>query len=293
MAWFKTDIPFARDDATRLLPAIVAVMVATIALLLAVGISFAQSINLQSRETKGTIQIQLPVAANDKERAIRDTVAILRATSGVREITVLSDEDIRQLLAPWLGKDESVSELSLPVLIEVKTHTETKDLIDVDALAAIIKTKVNSAHVQASAQWLVQIDTALSVAQTLLLMVALALIIGLIGLAVLVARTSLKLHFKTVNILHLFGATDDYILKQFQYHSGAIIGRGAMVGSLIAASLLYTAHLLSSQAERTILPMIDFSWMHAALFILLPLLISLASLVATRFTVQGMLHRLH
>lgn len=293
MAWFKTDIPFARDDASRFLPAIVAVMVATIALLLAVGISFAQSISVQSSDAKGAIAIQLPVAKNDRIRAINDTVLVLKSTAGVSDIAVLSDEDIKQLLAPWLGKSDSLNELSLPVLIDVKTTPINGHPVDIEALTKAIKTKVGTARVQPSQHWLTQLDTALSVAQTILLMLALSMTAGLIGLSILIARTSLKLHFKTVNILHLFGATDDYILRQFQYHSGLIIGRGAMVGSLVAAILVYGIHRLSDSAGAGLLPAIEFSIMHAVLFIFLPIMIALVALVATRFTVQSMLHRLH
>ncbi|MEJ0010301.1 MAG: FtsX-like permease family protein [Alphaproteobacteria bacterium] len=109
----------------------------------------------------------------------------------------------------------------------------------------------------------------------------------------LVARTNLKLHFKTVSLLHLFGATDEYILRQFQWNGAFLAMRGALAGVLLAAVLFGTAVVLTHHWASPVLPPLDFGLRHVAVFIALPVFIALTALLATRLTVQSMLHHIH
>lgn len=289
----KADIPFARDDANRFLPAIVAVMVTITALLLAVGISFAGALSAQKRDVAGSIQIQ--ITTGDKTRAdIQQKMsALLRTTPGVKDVVVLSHAEVARLLKPWLGDSAALEDISLPMLLDVKVDTDATPAFDAAVLSRAMKAQGIDGRIATPQNWVNDLAKALGLAQVTLLLLALGLIASLVGLSVLVARTSLRLHFKVVNLLHMFGATDEYILRQFQWHNGLLIGRGAVVGALLAAAVLLLAHVSTTQMKNPVLPVIHFSFVHGALFILLPLLIALVVLVATRFTVHSMLHRMH
>lgn len=293
MLFPKSDIPFARDDANRFLPAIVAVMVTITALLLAVGISFAGALSTQKRDVAGSIQIQ--IATSDKARA--DTqqkmATLLRTTPGVKDVVVLSRAEVARLLKPWLGDSATLEDVSLPMLLDVKIDPNATPAFDAAALGNAMKAQGIDGRIATPQRWVNDLAKALGLAQATLLLLALGLVASLVGLSVLVARTSLRLHFKVVNLLHMFGATDEYILRQFQLHNGALIGRGAAIGALLAAGVLLVAHIATTQMKNPVLPTVHFSLAHGALFIFLPLLIALVSLVATRFTVQSMLHKMH
>ncbi len=293
MRFPKPDIPFARDDANRFLPAIVAVMVAITALLLAVGISFAGSLSSQQRDVAGSIQIQ--ITANEKARAeIESSLAtILRTTPGVKDMVVLKREEVSRLLKPWLGDAATLEAVTLPILVDVKIDPNANPPFDAPRLMSAMKDKKIEGRIATPQSWLGDLAKALGLAQVTLMLLSTCLIASLVGLAVLVARTALRLHFKVVNLLHLFGATDEYILRQFQFHTGMLIGRGALIGASVAAFLLLLANVMSTKMKNPVLPEIHFSAVHIALFIVLPLFIALVSLVATRLTVQSMLHRMH
>lgn len=293
MLFPKTDIPFARDDANRFLPAIVAVMVAITALLLAVGISFAGALSTQQRDVSGSIQIQ--ITANDKNRADieKKMVALLRTTPGVKDMVVLSRDDVSRLLKPWLGESAALEGVSLPMLMDVKIDTASAEQFNAKALMEAMKRQGIEGRVATPQGWVSDLARALGLAQATLLLLAGCLMASLVGLAVLVARTSLRLHFKVVNLLHMFGATDEYILRQFQFHNGWLIGRGAAFGAIAAAAILLIIHIATQQMKNPVLPVIHFGIAHVVLFVALPMFIALVSLVATRFTVQSMLHRMH
>lgn len=289
----KTDIPFARDDANRFLPWIVAVMVAIAALLLAVGISFAGALGGQHAQMAGSLQIQVQTTAKNRAANEASLKNVMRATRGVKEATVLSEAEVAKLLKPWLGEEAKSDAVNLPLLADIRLDSALADTFDTKALAAALKAKGLDARIATPEHWLRDLSNAMGLAQMALLVLAGCVVASLVALAVLVARTSLRLHFKVVNLLHMFGATDDYILKQFQTHNGLLIGRGAAIGAVVAAALLLLMHIATSQMQNPVLPVIHFSVAHAVLFVALPAFIALVSLVATRLTVQGMLHKMH
>jgi cell division transport system permease protein len=262
-------------------------------LLLAVGLSFARSLDTQQRDVAGNVQIQIAAPKSERDKAVEDALAIVKATPGIVDAVVLKEDQVAALLKPWLGDEDALEGVELPVLIDLKTRSVDGKAFDATNMKKALESKIGNVRVNTPQQWIEQLAKILRLAQGVLLLLALCLMASLVALAVLIARTALRLHFKTVNILHLFGATDDYILRQFQIHNAWMVGRGALIGSLVAAVILFMAHALTTGAQSPVLPEVAFGLGHVALFIILPVLIAFVSFVATRLTVQSMLQRMH
>ena len=286
------DIPFERDDAHRMLPAMIACLVGFAALLLAAALCLNHALSSQSRDISGVLQVQIPNGASND--TIDKAAALIRQTAGVKNVAVLHDEQMHDLLKPWLGNDISLADLPVPTLLDVQTEVKdgTPD-IDLPALGKALHNLNPAIRVDAQGPWVGQFASALSLLQALVLLVAILLLICVIGMIVLVAKTNLKLHFKTVGLLHMFGATDDYILTQFQWSSAWLAARGALAGVAFAALLFVVAVIFTHEVDSPVIPHLAFSAMHLATFLLLPVLTALVSLVATRLTVQSMLHHMH
>lgn len=290
--FLTSDIPFARDDANRMLPAMVACLMGFAALLLAAGLCLSHALDTQSRDVAGVLQVEVPNGANPS--VLDTTLSTLRRTSGVEEVVVLKRADMEALLKPWLGDGFDMDALPVPTLIDVKTKTDDKgSAVNIAQLARELAQIHPDIRVESQGPWVSQFSSALSLLQALVLLVAILLLICVVGMIVMVARTNLKLHFKTVGLLHMFGATDDYILTQFQWNSAWLAARGALAGVGFAALLFIGAVIFSHQIDSPVIPEIGFSAMHAATFLMLPVLTALISLVATRLTVQSMLHHMH
>lgn len=286
------DIPFARDDAHRMLPAMVACLVGFAALLLAAGLCLSHALDHQSRDMTGMLQVEVPHGAS--AATLEKAMAELRRTPGVLQVTALRDKEMETLLKPWLGEGFSLNALPVPTLIDVSSETdEDGTRVDLAALRTKLIAIDRGIRIEAQGPWVSQYASALSLLQAVVLLVAILLLICVTGMIVLVARTNLKLHFKAVGLLHMFGATDDYILTQFQWNSAWLAARGALAGVGFAGLLFIGAVIFSHQASSPVIPELDFSAMHAATFLLLPVLTSLVALVATRLTVQSMLHHMH
>lgn len=287
-----SDIPFARDDAHRMLPAMIACLMGFAALLLAAGLCLNHALDRQSRDISGLVQVEVPHGSS--AGVVDKTAELLRRTSGVEQVRVLRSSDMETLLKPWLGDGFRVSSLPVPTLIDVTAKTGADGLaLDLAALKQQLHSIDRDIRIEAQGPWVKQFSAALGLLQALVMIVAILLLICVIGMVVLVARTNLKLHFKTVGLLHMFGATDDYILGQFQWNSAWLAARGALAGVGFAALLFIGAVVFSTQAESPVIPQLDFSLMHGVTFVLLPVFTALVALVATRLTVQSMLHHMH
>jgi cell division transport system permease protein len=297
MAWFRNnntnDIPFLRDDAHRLLPAMVACLVGFAALLLAVAMCLTGALSSQSRDVAGVLQVEVPRSRADDKSTMDNVLAELKRTAGVEEVVVLGTAQMEALLKPWLGTDFSLADLPVPVILDVKTNVKNSaSAVNIAALRTAMSRIDGGIRVEDHGPWVSHMVKAADLLQGLILLVAALLIACVVGMVVLVAKTNLRLHFKTVNLLHMFGATDDYILRQFQWNGAMLAGRGALFGVLFAALIFSTAVILSVQWHSPVLPMVTLTPLHGVLFVLMPIFTGLIALVATRLTVQSMLQNI-
>ena len=288
-----SDIPFARDDAHRLLPVMVACLMTFAALLLSMALSINDALDTQSRSAIGSLQVEIPRNKAD-DRTIDAVRREITSTAGVTEEALLTNDRIEALLKPWLGSNFALGDLPLPVIIDVKTAVKDgKAAVDVDSLRKNLNRIDSGIRIDDRGPWAMHITQATSLLQALVVCVAFLLLGCVIGMIVLVSKTNLRLHFKAVSLLHMFGATDEYILRQFQWNSAWLAGRGAAAGVMIAAAIFLGAVILSMRWESAALPEIHFTAMHVIVLMALPVITAFVALVATRLTVKNMLEHMH
>lgn len=289
----SSDIPFARDDAHRLLPVMVACLMAFATLLLCVAISINGALDAQSRDAIGMVQVEIP-----RQRADLKTIDLVRqevmGANGVTNVDVLTSGQIEGLLKPWLGTNFSLGDLPMPTILDVRTNVvDGKTSVDIEALKRALIRIDSGIRIDDRGPWVMHVTKATALLQALVICMAFLLMGCVIGMVVLVSKTNLRLHFKAVSLLHMFGATDDYILRQFQWNSAWLAGRGAAVGVFLAAVIFLVFVTLSVEWQSAVLPEINVSFAHIAVLVLLPLFTAMIALVATRLTVQSMLEHMH
>jgi cell division transport system permease protein len=288
---YSADIPFTRDDARRSLPALVACLVGFICLLLSFSISLSSQVSSVNRAAHASFQIEVPASLAQNTAKMDRISKTVKNTRGVSALHVINHANMQQLLKPWLGENLLLKTLGVPVLIDVSTHDN--QAVNMAALRAVLKQIHAKITIQAHGPWQRDIARAAKLVHAFLLGLAVILIGCVVGIVALLARIGLKLHFKTVSLLHLFGATDDYILKQFQRNSAKLVARGALVGvgfAIIAFMMLIEA--LSASANPA-LPQLHISISHGVLWVLLPVAVSIMAMIAARFSVQRMLSTMH
>jgi cell division transport system permease protein len=245
---------------------------------------------------RGTVTVELPAApaGGKDDGAVKLALGLLRSTPGVVSAEPLDAKRTAQLLAPWLGGDVDLTELPVPRLIDLRVDP---DRVDLAALTQRIKAAIPGAEVDDHRRWLDR------VIRTGLALQAVAVsIVVLVGAAAVLAvvfatRTGLAVHHSVVEVLHLIGARDGYIARQFEWHALRLGIEGGIVGLLLA---VLTVAGVAGAAQRVgaiddvtrLLPLVEAPLYEWALLLLLPPAAGLIAMLTARITVLRALARM-
>ena len=285
----RSDLPLEHDPSSRFLPWLIALMVYLAVLALASALTLGDAIGRWNQELTGALTVQIaPLTGADggaaESRARRDkALALLRGTPGLVRVEPLDEERIAALLEPWLGPGNVGAELPLPQIIDVEIAADAD--IDVAALSARLSTAVPGATVDDHGEWLHDLVT---LARSIELAAAAAvLLIGLTAVitVVFVTRTGLAVHHQVIEMLHLIGARDSYVAKQFQFHALALGLRGGLLGLALAVITLVAIGLVSREVEAVLMPRLSLSAGQWIVIALVPVTAAAIAMITARVTV--------
>lgn len=294
MSRHHSDIPLRRDGAGRFLPWSIAFMVYLAVLSLAAAMLFDTAVSRWSAGFSGTLTVQIPVAAKAMGRAsdarLKRAVGVLEATSGVSRVRVLARREIVALIAPWLGADTISDGLPLPRLIDV-TMRET-DSVDLAALRARLRKVAPGATVDDHREWLAGLITFVrSIEVVAAGIVALTAVITALTV-IFAARAGLAVHAHIIELLHLIGARDSYIARQFQRHALALGLWGGLLGLALAGITLLGLAAFARAVESVLLPALTLSLAQWLTLAALPFAAAAIAMVTARLTVLRSLARM-
>ena len=294
MAFGKADLPLARDASGRFLPWLIAFMVylATLALVASMIMNALVERWDHGLADRLTVQIPAPEAGSEQgaqEARIDAAIGVLTSTPGVAGVSVLDEEEISALLDPWLGDAELARELPLPTLIAVTLNPGNP--ADLGTLGVRLKAAVPGAVVDDHQRW---VGGLVSLTRSVDLIAG--LVVVLVGVAaivtvIFVTRTGLAIHRQVIELLHLIGAQDSYVARQFQSHAMRLGFKGGVLGFVAAVVTIYGAGLLLSESGRVLLPQFSFGVREWIALAALPLIATLVAMLTARWTVLRTLAR--
>lgn len=221
-----------------------------------------------------TLRISAPMEQREAQAA--KALEVLESTPGVASARRLSDDEQRDLLAPWLGVDLPMEDLPVPVLIEV---VEGEGL-DVAGLKARLAGEVPGAVYDDHSRWREPLIRAASRLR-LLGWVALGLIAAsTAAMITLAAGSALAANARVIATLRLVGATDTYIARAFVRR----FTQRALLGAAVGTSLAMLALALLPRAETTggFLTGLGFTGAGWLLPLIVPMLAAITAFWATR-----------
>lgn len=291
----RSDVPLEGDASARFLPWLVAVMVYLAALALVCALTMNRAISHWEAGLSGALTIQVPRdAAGEGAAGETDTLAritrILIETPGVRQAEVLEQAEIERLLEPWLGAAAGLSDLPVPALISVTFEADAPP--NLDRLARRIAEVAPGAVVDTHQTWLGKVrDLARSVQLVAVLVVTL---IGVCAVAIVAfaTRMGLSVHGHVIELLHLIGARDSYVARQFQTHTLRFALRGGLVGILLTVGTVFLVGRTMSGNEAILLPELTLQPLDWSALLLLPVFIALVAMMTARMTVLRTLGRM-
>ncbi|MDE3059608.1 MAG: FtsX-like permease family protein [Pseudomonadota bacterium] len=287
----RSDIPFAADDAHAFLPWVVGIMAFLATLLLCLGLTMGGWIVDRHETYSSSFTVNIPDtgdASPDKITRVHDA---LQKLPGVAAIAQVSDGKLREMLKPWMGGGASLENLPLPVVFDV---TLTRGAaVDYNALQQSLSAIAPGTEIDAHERWIASFSSFSAAAQLMLLMLSAFILGGLVLMIAFTSRAALKLHAKTVQLLHAIGAEDGYIAGQFQREAFLLTLRGAGPGCLLAVLLYWAAHNYMALLLSSLLPALSVNLRHLSLIVVMPLLCGavawLTSLVSVHKQLRQML----
>ncbi|MCA0400681.1 MAG: ABC transporter permease [Proteobacteria bacterium] len=202
-----------------------------------------------SRDIAREITIQIrPLPGRDIEADVRIAADIARRMREVEDVRVFDRKEGEKLLEPWLGTGLDLSELPVPRLVVMRIAPGTPNLA---SLKAQLAERVPNAGLDDHRLWLSRLK---AMADTLVVigLVILGLVLVATGLAVVFAtRGAMAGTAHVIDVLHLVGAEDQFIARQFQRHFMRLGLKGGLAGGVIAMLFFLAMGLSSARFAMT------------------------------------------
>lgn len=287
--------PLGDDPASRFLGLITMLMSYLAALALAGAMAVSDMTDRWSGGLAGGLTVQVAAAAPGGvvlpplAGRVEAALSILRATPGVRAAEPMAADAVSQLLEPWLGPGAAHDPLlPVPVLIDVAVSGS----VDVAALRARFDAAGVAASVDDHGVWLADLSAfALAVKLGALGVVALIVCAGLLAV-VFAVRAGLAIHEDVVRLLHLMGAADGYIARQFEAHVGWRVLKGGAFGAFGAALTLLALDHAAGDLRASLLPSLSFAAWQWGVLLLAPPAMAAPAVGAARWAVLRSLERM-
>lgn len=241
------------------------------------GLENSLTVEIPAENPEGKLLSKMQIQALSSQ-AYEEIIKI----NGVKDAIILKEGEIQKLVEPWLGSDILLADIPLPILITVKLEDSEPETFK--ELEHRMKNVSPVITVDTHEGWLTQI---LRLAMSMRL--SSAFVTLAIGLTTIVAiagsiRSRMAMHESDVELLHLMGASDLYITKQFQRHAFVLALKGSMIGVMISFTVLGLFYILQPEGG-VLMPALHQNGWNLLSIALLPFAICGLAILAAKHTI--------
>lgn len=282
----RFDIPLHARVGTEFLALLMALMTFLCILAGCISISLNNMANTWTSGLADTVTIEIP-ASQSSDRNINSLVRKLEKIDNIQEARLLDKQELQDLVEPWLGKGaNALTDLPVPALVNIKLSERNDQVIE--KINSTVSAEIPEAKIDAHDNWLndiLKLSKGLQIAGT-----ALIIIISIVTALTVsgAVRSRMAIHHSELELLHIMGASDKYITRQFQKYILALSGKGILLGLALAAATLISAHFLAKNLPDT-LPHFDFVPAHFYVLPFISFMLLLISVTAAKRTVMTVL----
>jgi cell division transport system permease protein len=267
------------------MPWVIAIMMFLTALAAAGGLAMGSAANRLGADLGRQVTVQVILAnAAARDREAGAAQQLLAHEDGVVSARRLGDSEMQTLLRPWLGDAGLDRDLPLPAMIDITLTDAGRDRLD--RIAQAVKAVAPHARID---------DHAGFIAPLIELIRSLGLLAGGIvvmmagataAAVVLAARSALNTHRRTIDVMHMMGATDVQVARLFQRRIALDALFGAMVGLIAAIVVIVVLGRRIGEIGSGLVGSIALPGLAWLVLLCLPLLAGLLALLVARITVR-------
>lgn len=287
----RYDLPLNKDEGTNFLRLLIALMSFLAALALMGSFVLDAMTQRWSSGLENKLTIEIPAelgdgslrSSKDIQSIAHQVESVLKDEPMVKSTDILDDQDMQDLIEPWLGKDAPLEDVPLPGLISVELNDSSPDSMarlerDLGLVDASIIIDTHEDWLQSLLRMITSLRFAAFVVVIIIALTTVTAIAGAI-------RSRIAVHKADVELLHLMGANDEYIVRQFQRHALIVALQGSALGTVCSLLVLLAVRFFSNADGSIILPSFDIHLIHGFGILLLPLMACLIAALTARFTV--------
>ena len=288
----RFDLPLGADGSGRFVPWIIALMVYLASLSLGAGIAASGAVRSWDAGLEGTVTVEIAPAA-DAERTdarVRDVLALLRTTAGIASAEAIDADRVAALLEPWIGGGDLPADLPIPRLIDVRLLPGTP--VDLDAVAREVAAIAPGARLDNHQVWLSRLSALGRTVQLASGFIVALVAAAAAGTVIFATRAGLAVHREVIEVMHMIGARDAYVARQFQAHAMSLALRGGLLGAILGTATLAVFVQLARPLEGPLVPAASLGTATWATVIALPVLAAIIATFTARVTVLRTLKRM-
>lgn len=261
----------------RLTVFVAAVMAFLAVIALAVSLTTNRAANLWAEELAQSATLRLPPDPATADALLLSALDVLQTTPGVSSVRALSQDEQRDLLAPWFGPDLPLDALPMPQLIEIVTD---RDGVDIDGLRARLSAQVPGAILDDHTAWRAPLLEAAGRVRLIGWSVIVLIGATVAAMITLAAQAALAANVQVIRVLRLVGAKDAYIARAFVRRFTLRAGGGAIIGTI--AGVIVVLVMPQGDGADSILLGVGFEGTEWIWPLLVPVLAAGVAFFATR-----------
>ena len=230
-----------------------------------------------------------PTGTESADAAAERATAVLAKVGGVAEAVELEADKARALVQPWLGPGADLADLPIPRLVTLQFDPK-KPSPSAATLEQTLKANGLDGVVDDHSRWLKDILRGGELARAAA--IGVAVLTGLAAAAVVAFATHADLQGRRdiVEVLHLAGAEDGFIVGLFQNRLAGLTATGGLIGAVAAALVAAAVRLMGGGGGLT--PVLPIAWTDLLAVLPCPLIAAGVAVVAARITAQRLVGEL-
>lgn len=239
------------------------------------------------------ITVQITQGENNSiDQRIASAVKILKSTPGIISASPQSPEDAVKMLEPWLGEGNVLQDLPVPRLIHVQIDTKAPPKLD--ALSARLSREVQGASLDDHSRWQSELTRTASMIRLGAFSILALVVMTTVSIVIFATRAAMAGNRDVVEVLHMIGARQNYIARQFQIHFLMLGFKAGIIGVIFGSLTFFLFNLtLSSAGGQSLLQQNSFELIGSialspggyAFLLAVPPAAALISLLTSRFAV--------
>lgn len=294
----RSEISTEDDDTSAFMYVLTSIYMYLFIVVLAIVMAINAMADSWKKDIMGSVTVQIiPVEDENKHIDTEKTqeqqnkvLQYVENLSAVASVKALDAQTVEKLMTPWLGNKVNISSLPIPVLLDVKLKPNSE--LNYDEVTRGLRQVSENASIDNHRLWL---NRLLKFASSLknIAMTVLFMVIGICAFSIYYStRTSLGININTIEILHIIGAKDNYIARQYAKNFVKIGFFAGIIGLIAAIPSIILVAKYGVSTGSGLIKGAQLSTLAWSLIMTTPLLSALYAAAVSYLTVKKSLEKM-